>query len=44
VALEPRPATPPHLDHALDSQEHAPRLPDGVLAGFDGLVVEVAAR
>ena len=44
AALEPRRAILTHLDHDLDYQELAARLPDGVLAGFDGLVVEVAAR
>ena len=44
AALEPRRAILTHLDHDLDYQELAARLPDGVLAGFDGLVVEVPAR
>ena len=44
AALGPRLAILTHLDHDLDYQELSARLPDGVLAGFDGLVVEVAAR
>jgi phosphoribosyl 1,2-cyclic phosphate phosphodiesterase len=44
AALQPRRAILTHLDHDLDYQELSARLPDGVLAGFDGLVVEVAAR
>jgi phosphoribosyl 1,2-cyclic phosphate phosphodiesterase len=44
VALGPRLAILTHLDHDLDYQELSARLPNGVLAGFDGLVVEVAAR
>ena len=43
-ALGPRLAILTHLDHDLDYQELSARLPDGVLAGFDGLVVEVATR
>ncbi|MFM8689601.1 MAG: MBL fold metallo-hydrolase [Candidatus Limnocylindrus sp.] len=42
--LGPRLAILTHLDHDLDYQELSARLPQGVLAGFDGLVVEVAAR
>jgi len=44
AALKPRLAILTHLDHDLDYQELSARLPQGVLAGFDGLVVEVAAR
>lgn len=44
AALAPRLAILTHLDHDLDYQELSARLPDGVVAGFDGLVVEVAAR
>ncbi|MFY8167763.1 MAG: MBL fold metallo-hydrolase, partial [Candidatus Limnocylindrus sp.] len=43
-ALRPRLAILTHLDHDLDYQDLSARLPSGVLAGFDGLVVEVAAR
>jgi len=43
-ALRPRVAILTHLDHDLDYQELSARLPAGVLAGFDGLVAEVAAR
>ena len=44
AAIKPRRAILTHLDHDLDYQELSARLPDGVLAGFDGLVVEVPAR
>lgn len=44
AALKPRLSILTHLDHDLDYQELSARLPQGVLAGFDGLVVEVAAR
>ncbi len=44
AALRPRQAILTHLDHDLDYQELSSRLPAGVLAGFDGLVVEVPAR
>ena len=44
AALKPRLAILTHLDHDLDFAELSSRLPDGVLVGFDGLVVEVAAR
>jgi phosphoribosyl 1,2-cyclic phosphate phosphodiesterase len=44
AALKPRRAILTHLDHDLDYQELSARLPEGVLAGFDGLVVEVLAR
>ena len=42
--LGPRRAILTHLDHDLDYHELSARLPDGVVAGFDGLVVEVSAR
>jgi len=44
AALKPRLAILTHLDHDLDYRELSARLPQGVLAGFDGLVVEVVAR
>ncbi len=44
AALGPRLAILTHLDHDLDYQELSARLPNGVLVGFDGLVLEVAAR
>jgi len=44
VALGPRLAILTHLDHDLDYQDLSARLPDGVLAGFDGLAVSVEAR
>ena len=43
-ALGPRLAILTHLDHDLDYQDLSARLPDGVLAGFDGLAVSVEAR
>lgn len=44
AALSPRQAILTHLDHDLDYRALSARLPAGVFAGFDGLVVEVAAR
>ena len=44
AAVAPRRALLTHLDHDLDFEELAARLPAGVAPAFDGLVVEVAAR
>ena len=43
-ALAPKQAVLTHLDHDLDYEDLAGRLPPNVFAAFDGLVVEVAAR
>ena len=44
AAVAPRRALLTHLDHDLDFEELAARLPAGVAPAFDGLVVEVPAR
>ena len=43
-AVAPRRALLTHLDHDLDFEDLAARLPTGVAPAFDGLVVEVPAR
>ena len=43
-AVGPRRALLTHLDHDLDFEDLAARLPAGVAPAFDGLVVEVPAR
>ncbi len=43
-AVAPRRALLTHLDHDLDFEDLAARLPAGVAPAFDGLVVEVPAR
>ena len=43
-AVAPRRALLTHLDHDLDFEDLAARLPEGVAPAFDGLVVEVPAR
>ena len=44
AALAPARAVLTHLDHDLDYEELAGRLPDNVFAAFDGLVVAVPSR
>ena len=43
-AVAPRRALLTHLDHDLDFEDLAARLPAGIAPAFDGLVVEVPAR
>ena len=43
-SVQPRRALLTHLDHDLDFEDLAARLPAGVAPAFDGLVVEVPAR